>query len=279
MAIQQHLAAVPSTAPEPPYPATTANNGFRQEFDFGRILTSRTWMMADSECRPWLLMIWGLSWRNVPCGTWEPDDEYIAAAIGCKFEWFQGHRSQLMRGWAKCSDGLLYHPFITIQVHEMIRRRGATTERVRKHRGTRSCNAEVTPCNALPGVTYAKEQEQEQDTKKVAIATRPIASRRDMQPCPFSDIRNLWIEILPSLPQPLPVEHWTEARKTQIRARWRDELPDLDAWRDLFRHVAASDFLMGRTRPTNGDRVFQADLAWITRPANLLKICEGKYHA
>jgi hypothetical protein len=71
------------------------------------------------------------------------------------------------------------------------------------------------------------------------------------------------------------VEHWTPARKSLLRARWSDQLPSLDAWRDCFRRVRKSRFLMGRANGTT--RPFQADLFWIAKPENLLKLYEGKY--
>jgi hypothetical protein len=96
-------------------------------------------------------------------------------------------------------------------------------------------------------------------------------------PCPYEDIRNLWIELLPELKQPIGAEHWTDARKAMLRARWRDQLPDLDAWRECFELVRKSQFLMGEVKG-RGSRPFQADLFWVAKPENLLKIYEGKYH-
>ena len=128
------LRVVASSLPDPPYPADTKANGFKQFVDLDRLTASKTWTLADHECRPWLLMIWFLSWRNVPCGTWEPDDEYIAARIGCKPEWFNGHREQLLRGWVLHGDGLLYHAFIAEQVLEMLTGRKGNAERQERFR-------------------------------------------------------------------------------------------------------------------------------------------------
>jgi hypothetical protein len=101
---------------------------------------------------------------------------------------------------------------------------------------------------------------------------------RRHEPCPFSAIRELWIEVLPELKQPIGAEHWTDARKAVLRARWRDQLPDLAAWRECFELIRKSPFLMGQVA-TKGRRPFQADLFWVAKPENLLKIYEGKYHA
>lgn len=279
------LSSVPSTAPDPPYPPETKSNGFRQEIDLDRILASKTWTLADHECRPWLVLIWILSWRNVPCGTWEPDDEFIAASIGCKFEWFQGHRVQLMRGWVRHSDGLLYHQFITSQVLEMLARRRSTVGRVKKYRELREAKKRaVTVCNALPSVTYAEEQDQEQDEDKKDMLTHvrakpdSVSVRKPSPPCPYAQILDLWREILPELPQPRGVENWTDARKSQIRARWNNELPSLDLWRTMMEDIRKSKFLMGKVPPSTGHRQFRCDLFWITKPEHLLRLMENKYH-
>lgn len=177
-ATAQRLSLVSNELPEPPYPEATKANGFKQEVDWDRISQSRTWIYADNEVRPWLLMLWLKSWQNVPAGTWEADDEYIARSLGCKLEFFIGHREQFMRGWVRHADGRLYHPFITAQVLEMLGRRRATANRVKEHRQknqavAKTGSTEETQCNALHSVTYAKEQEQEQEqeisTTKVSV--------------------------------------------------------------------------------------------------------------
>ena len=94
---------------------------------------------------------------------------------------------------------------------------------------------------------------------------------------PYADILDLWREILPELPQPQGVEHWTDARKTQIRSRWNDELPELEDWRRMMVYIRKSDFLMGRTQ-TEGRKPFRCHLFWIIKPEKLLLLSEGFYH-
>ena len=94
---------------------------------------------------------------------------------------------------------------------------------------------------------------------------------------PYADILDLWREILPELPQPQGVEHWTDARKTQIRSRWNDELPELEDWRRMMIYIRKSDFLMGRTQ-TEGRKPFRCHLFWIIKPEKLLLLSEGFYH-
>ena len=287
-------------APEPPYPADTRSRGYLQTVDLARAMTSRTWLLADPECRPWLWQLWLLSWGNTPTGTWEPDDELIAAAIGAKMEFFLGHREQLMRGWTLHSDGRLYHPFITEQVLAMLESRRFGKERQKRyaeankarhdasrgtdggHQGDRN-DASLRVTDASLRVTNGQEEEEEEDRKKKDTQVSRPESAVDLSPAPartpFDKILTLWREVLPELPQPHDPSRWTEARKTQIRARWRDELPDLDSWRALFEDIRRSPFLMGKVPARPGRKAFQCDLFWVTKPENLLKISEGRYDA
>ncbi len=90
--------------------------------------------------------------------------------------------------------------------------------------------------------------------------------------CPHSEIVKLYHEILPSLQK---VKEWTEQRQKILRTRWneKEERQTLEWWRLFFQYVSESDFLMGRIKPT-----FQADLEWLVRPKNFVKVIEGKYH-
>lgn len=88
--------------------------------------------------------------------------------------------------------------------------------------------------------------------------------------CPHQEIINLYHEHLPML---IRVKSWTEKRANQLRSRWREDesRQNIEYWEKLFRYIAKSDFLTGKTSD------FQADLEWITKSANFVKIIEGKY--
>ncbi len=95
-------------------------------------------------------------------------------------------------------------------------------------------------------------------------------------PCPHQAIIEIYHRILPGLPR---VREWTAARQTFLRNRWKEK-PDrqtLDWWEGYFGYVAGCDFLCGRTEGRNGHPPFQADLEWLVRPSNLVKVIEGKY--
>jgi len=270
-----------------PYPAETKANGWRPEIDLERIHQSRTWLLADREARPWLVMLWLESWRSVPCGTFPDDDELIAARIGCKQEFFRGHRDQLMRGWSRHSDGLLYHPYITEQVLAMLGKRANNAERQKrfqesnKQRKESSGNALLTRYSR---VTNGEEQEQEQE--KVKTLTSPDGDVGDFSAAeapkkvtrravPFSEIVDLYHQTLPMLPRTTKV---TPTIKGYIRQRWLEDLTDLEDWREYFGDVAQSRFLTGRAPGSNGRPPFIADLGWITKPENFRKITQGNFH-
>lgn len=111
--------------------------------------------------------------------------------------------------------------------------------------------------------------------KKENINTsRPRPSAEDL--IPYQKIVDLYHQKLPQLPK---VYALTEARKASIRARWRDgSCPDLEAWGAFFEVVAKSNFLTGQARPTGDRKPVRADLEWLTRESNFVKVLEGRYH-
>lgn len=79
---------------------------------------------------------------------------------------------------------------------------------------------------------------------------------------------------LPSLPR---VKSWTKRRAQALDARISERKNEgkpadtLDYWTSFFESVARSDFLCGRST------AFRADLEWLLRPENFLKVIEGRY--
>lgn len=100
--------------------------------------------------------------------------------------------------------------------------------------------------------------------------------RKRSPPVPVAEIVELYHEMLcPPLPR---VEKLTDTRRGYIQQRWRQDLTDLEHWRNFFEHVRGSDFLMGRAKARDGRPPFRADLEWLCRPTNYTKIAEDKYH-
>jgi uncharacterized protein YdaU (DUF1376 family) len=90
--------------------------------------------------------------------------------------------------------------------------------------------------------------------------------------CPYDDIIALYHKLCPLN---TVMRERTKTRDDHLRARWR-EYPDLAWWEQFFDIVAESKFLTGRVS-TPGRRPFVADLPWLTKPENFVKVLEGKY--
>ena len=102
--------------------------------------------------------------------------------------------------------------------------------------------------------------------------------------CEPEKVRQLYNQILPELPE---CQILSKTRRTHIEARFRQLAKEegfttskevLDGFRIFFEGVKRSDFLMGRKDPGVGrTRAFRADLDWLMKESNFIKVCEGKY--
>lgn len=126
-----------------PYPSTTRAKGYRFELDYERIMQSDTWVLASMQQRPWLLMLWFVSWQQTPCGSLPDSDELISARIGMETCEFNQNRAILLRGWEKANDGRFYHPVISEMVLEMLARKTRETNRKAEYR--KRMKAQIVP--------------------------------------------------------------------------------------------------------------------------------------
>jgi len=101
------------------------------------------------------------------------------------------------------------------------------------------------------------------------------APKKKIVVVPYRDIVTMYHDILPELPQ---VKALSETRKGYIKKLWLDQLPRLENWENYFDYVGKSDFLIGKSMKIEGRKQFVANLEWITKPANFLKILEENYH-
>jgi len=128
------LAVAGKPLPDPPYPASVRSGHWKYALDVARITQSTTWILANAETRPWLLMLWFTSWQQIPAGSLPADDEVIAATLGMTPAWFQAHRPVLMRKWYRASDDRLYNPTVSELVLAMIAEKTDWRNRQRKRR-------------------------------------------------------------------------------------------------------------------------------------------------
>lgn len=251
-----------------PYPADTKANGYRPQLDLQRIKQSKTWMLAPPAVRPWLLLLWVESWDSVPAGSYDSDEELIAARLGIELHLWKAYREHLLRGWVMHSDGRYYHPVITEQVIAMVMKRRGGAERQARYRSNalhQQSDASVTRSNASEK-DKEKEKEKDQETERLHAVKRA--------PAPYQQIVDLYHQELPMLPRVVAL---STARKAAIRARWENGLPTLDSWRQFFGVVKASRFLTGQAEPAPGRKRFQATLDWLIKESNALKVIEGRY--
>lgn len=89
-------------------------------------------------------------------------------------------------------------------------------------------------------------------------------------PCPHRQIIALYHEALPELPA-VNVELWNGQRQQHLQARWREHPAhqSLDYWRDFFAIVRTNPHWMG-----DNDRGWKADMGWLVKPANFVKVVE-----
>jgi hypothetical protein len=161
-------------------------------------------------------------------------------------------------------------------------------EKRRSRRPFEAPSKQLTGAGAIQEQEQEQAQEQEQDISPANAGggqfacvwskpepPKPINGRPKVT-VEFAKVVELYHEVLtPPLPR---VEKLTDKRKGQIRQRWEQDLPSVEAWRNFFDDVAASAFLMGRVPGNNGRPPFRADLEWITNSTNFTAIAEGKYH-
>jgi len=90
-------------------------------------------------------------------------------------------------------------------------------------------------------------------------------------PCPHKKIIELYHEILPELPR---VQVWDPASEKHLKNRWQEDpkRQSLEAWKNFFKYVKKSDFMMGKVKN------WKADLMWIVKPTNFAKILNGTMH-
>jgi len=109
-----------------------------------------------------------------------------------------------------------------------------------------------------------------------AASSSPLAKPPAADRVPYNKIVDLYHQLLPMCPR---VGALTTTRKSYIAARWKSgAIPDLDTWRDFFVFISKSKFLTGACDPPEGKKRFVADLEWMTRESNFVKIYEKKYH-
>jgi hypothetical protein len=114
------------TLPEPPVPPEVDLTDFEfMPLDVHRLLKSRTWIEAADNPRVGhaLVCLWAESWHQIPASSLPDSDRVLARFAMCDAETWARIRDEVLRGWIKCADGLLYHPVVAEKALEAWERR------------------------------------------------------------------------------------------------------------------------------------------------------------
>jgi hypothetical protein len=162
---------------DPPYPKDIEAKGWCLDLDYERIDQSDTWALANCEQRPWLLMLWLVSWRQSPVASLPNNHKLIAARLGMPEDQFTRWSDVLLSGWELATDGRLYHKTLTEQVLKMTEKRVKDRSRVAAYRA-RTCRSNdlVASCNALQG-------------SDSHVSSAPPTSHHPPTPTPIKDKR------------------------------------------------------------------------------------------
>lgn len=79
--------------------------------EWGRLLSSDTWMLCSDAEKVAAITLWGRSWAQVPAGSLPQDDRLLAALSGAGRGW-KKVKPMALRGWVLASDGRYYHPVV-----------------------------------------------------------------------------------------------------------------------------------------------------------------------
>lgn len=201
-------------------------------------------------------------------------------------------------------DWLLFDGEQTLAMPEFSEHNGKSGKRraedQKRKREERKCPQTVRDLSADDeGILWTREEKRREEkdinTIVASIAGNDESAGSDesdsgdkvakLPACPHQKIIALYAEELPVLAQP---RGWEGARATALQARWKFVLTqcrpngepyatDLESGLDFFKRL----FAYIRTRCPHlvgvNDRQWQADLAWIVKAENFLKILEGKY--
>lgn len=156
-------------------------------------------------------------------------------------------------------------------------RRAYHREYWHKNRKNKQTQPDSTITQQTQPIAEAEAEAEASTTRQISNEISPTVNMNKVEKnnVPYERIVALYHEKLPELPRCVKL---TNQRKGYIRQRWLEDMPDLDSWDKYFGIVRQSKFLMGQARGSDNRPPFRADLPWLCRPENVVKVIEGKYH-
>ena len=124
---------------------------------------------------------------------------------------------------------------------------------------------------AVDGNRTAQSDNYIKQTTKIRQSDININTKEKEKPSlSQSQVLELYHKILPELPR---VVKWTNTRKTKMRTCLLDkERQSIDFWEKYFNKVKNTPFLLGEN-----NHGWKADLEWLIKESNLIKVLDGKY--
>jgi len=186
------------------------------------------------------------------------------------------HRLKMIDSDSRGLKILNWNEYQNIDGLERIRE--LTRQRVRRFRNKEKQKelpeSTESVCNVTGNATvaFSNAYRERRENKDILSSKEDSSGHVRDQPVPYSKIVDLYHEICTSLPR---IKALSQSRKGYIKARWQEH-PDMEFWKEFFSEVESCKFLTGKA-DYKDRKPFYADLEWLTRPNNFLKVLEGKY--
>jgi hypothetical protein len=119
--------------PDPPTPADCDLQGLIfMPLEAQRLRDSDLALFSTGDEFKAAVLLWCAAWHRVPAGSLPEDDRVLCRFSGLEAKAWKKAKAGAMRGWFKCSDGLLYHTTVSEKVAEAWKER--TSYRAKRER-------------------------------------------------------------------------------------------------------------------------------------------------
>lgn len=238
------------------------------------------------------VLLWCVSWSQVPAASLPDDDRKLAALIRMDGKAWKKVREVALSGWVKCVDGRLYHSVVAEKAREAWKDRTKYREKRDKDRArleawragqkpadetsshgdgnaieTRSETHVETRFETLPEEkrTGSGVEGIEDADASFVLSGEPKRTRPD----PAAEALEVW-NVMAARTGLAKARSLDAGRRTAIRARLADGGPK--AWKEAITAVERSPHCRGEN-----DRGWRADLDFVCQPKSWRRLLEGFY--
>jgi hypothetical protein len=254
--------------------------------EISRLRRSKAWLICKRrpELAFYMLNLWTASWHERPAGSLEDDDDVLADAAMCSPERWQEIKGEVLRGWAKCSDGRLYHSVVVEKVADAwhsrtMKRWQNECDRLRKENGRRERDGqEKLPLPQRPertaiGIPLEVRQTSDGFPAENALKGREAIGKQTIRDIPPEDgttraAYDAFVVAARRHEWPVP-NKLTDPRRKALRGRLADA-GGLDGFLAVIAKAEASDFLCNKMDGWSLD--------WLLKPGNFEKVRDGNYN-